>query len=205
MEHQQHLENLSELKTILSKNTRFLSFSGMSGIIAGIVALIGEFVAYKYISTNWDSIYAENFLNWDHVLVLGSIAAAIVIICIAIGYFFTMKNIKKAGGIKNLQLIKNTLWNICIPILFGGAICLIALLKQDYMLIPALMLIFYGLALFSGSKYSFDDLKFVGIAFIILGLLAYAMPNLSALAWGLGFGVLHIIYGIRIHLKQSNQ
>jgi hypothetical protein len=203
MEHQQHLANLTELKSILSKNTRFLAFSGMSGIIAGAVALIGEFIAYSYIMKNQKTIYLEKFLSTDHLLVLGSIAALIVLISITVGYVLTKRNIDKEGGIKNFKLIKNTLWNICIPIIFGGLICLGALLKGDFVLIPSFMLIFYGLALFSGSKYSFDDLKFVGLAFMILGLFAYMFPIYSAIAWGLGFGVLHIIYGLRIHLRQK--
>lgn len=202
MEHQNHINNLNDLKNILSKNTRFLAFSGLSGIIAGILALIGEYIAHLYIVKNWPNIRYSNYLAWDHIINLGIIAAAVVVLSITIGYVLTMKNIKKAGGISNFKLVKNTLWNIAIPIVIGGLICLIALFNGDYMTIPAYMLIFYGLALFSGSKYSFDDLKFIGLAFVGLGLCAMIWPMYNAIAWGLGFGVGHIVYGLRIHLKQ---
>ena len=45
-ETKKHLDSLSEIKTLMERSTKFISLSGLSGVIAGITALIGAAVAY---------------------------------------------------------------------------------------------------------------------------------------------------------------
>lgn len=204
MKHQQHLENLSELKGILSRNTRFLSFSGLAGVIAGVLALIGQTVAVMYYLSH-PEIDITKKLAPEHAIVFLTISAAIMILSVGVGYVLTNKNIKKTGEKLNSGLIKNTLLNICLPIAVGGVMCLMAYMQGHNMVIPSYMLLFYGLALFGGSKYSFDDLKMVGSAFILLGMVSYFDPSLSIFTWGLGFGILHIVYGLQIYFQRERK
>ena len=48
-EQNQHLETLQDIKKIMERSSRFLSLSGLSGIAAGICALAGSVIAYKWI------------------------------------------------------------------------------------------------------------------------------------------------------------
>lgn len=78
-------------------------------------------------------------------------------------------------------------------------------LSRNFLYIPALMLLFYGIGLFNGSQFSFDDLKYMGLRFVGLGLLTFVMPELSMWTWGAGFGVFHILYGLRIYIKHERK
>ena len=62
-------------------------------------------------------------------------------------------------------------------------------------------LIFYGLALVNASKFTFEEIRSLGIVQIILGLLASYFIEYGLLFWALGFGIMHIVYGIVMHLK----
>ena len=62
------------------------------------------------------------------------------------------------------------------------------------MVAPA-CLIFYGLALVKASKYTLSDIRYLGIAEIILGILNVFYLRYGITFWALGFGVLHILYG----------
>jgi len=209
MEHQKHLENLSELKSILSKNTRFLSFSGLSGVIAGITALAGEYLFYNlYLATfSSSSNYADVRNLADMKLFYSAllIALSIIGISVIVGVILARKKIRMQGSTVNRDLLKNTLIHILVPILVGGAICFVASFTDHFIYIPAFLLIFYGLGLFNGSRFSFDDLKIVGLVFMGLGLITYAYPNLSMWTWGLGFGVGHILYGLRVYFVHDRK
>ncbi len=68
-------------------------------------------------------------------------------------------------------------------------------------MLPSMTLIFYGLALVNGGKYTFPEIRTLGILQIIIGLLAFQFIGLSLLFWALGFGLVQIIYGLVIQRK----
>ena len=84
---------------------------------------------------------------------------------------------------------------------YGGIYCLIILYQGRYGQTAGLMLIFYGLALISASKYSLGDIRYLGYIEIILGLIATAYPGYGFWLWVLGFGIMHIVHGTWMHFK----
>ena len=48
----EHLEQLSEIRDMMKESTQFLSLSGMSGVFAGILALVGAALVWT-ISLKW--------------------------------------------------------------------------------------------------------------------------------------------------------
>jgi len=46
MEPKDYLKDISEIKQLMNKSSRFISLSGLSGILAGIYAIIGAAIAY---------------------------------------------------------------------------------------------------------------------------------------------------------------
>jgi len=83
----------------------------------------------------------------------------------------------------------------------GGILCLLLLFKGYVGFIPALTLIFYGLALVNGSHYTFSHIRYLGITEIVLGLVAFLFIGQSLYLWMLGFGVVQMIYGLMIQRK----
>ena len=84
--------------------------------------------------------------------------------------------------------------NLAIPLVSGGIFILIMLYTGHFGLAAPASLIFYGLALINGSLNTYDEVRYLGVSEIILGLIA-AFPGYGLIFWALGFGVLHIIYG----------
>jgi len=70
--------------------------------------------------------------------------------------------------------------------------------------VAPLTLIFYGLALVNASKYTLSEIRSFGIAEIVLGLIAMAFIGYGLLFWAIGFGLLHIIYGIIMHVRYGS-
>ena len=79
--------------------------------------------------------------------------------------------------------------------------CLILLFKGYVGIITPLTLIFYGLALVNASKYTLNEVRSLGIAEIILGLFAAQFIGYALIFWALGFGLLHIVYGILVQIR----
>jgi hypothetical protein len=88
-----------------------------------------------------------------------------------------------------------------IPLIAGGALGMIMLQSGDFKYVAPITLIFYGLGLYSASKYSFVELRYLGLCEIILGLIGCAFIGYGLLLWSIGFGVLHIVYGAFMYYK----
>jgi hypothetical protein len=82
-----------------------------------------------------------------------------------------------------------------IPLLTGGLLILALLRYDDWRFVVPLSLIFYGMALVNGSKYTMNDIRYLGVLEIVLGLIATQYIGYGLFFWAIGFGVLHIIYG----------
>ena len=88
------------------------------------------------------------------------------------------------------------LWNTAIP-LMAGAIFLFRMMQMgQFDLIAPGCLIFYGLALINGSKYTLGEVKYLGYGILLLGIINLWYVGYGLHFWAMGFGVLHIVYGI---------
>ncbi|WP_034059916.1 hypothetical protein [Lacinutrix jangbogonensis] len=202
MNNKDYLKDISEIKNLMNKSSRFISLSGLSGILAGVYALIGAAAAY-YIVTN---SYSTDLLLDDTIFkICVAILAGVASLSIITGIYLTTRKAKKTGEKIWDISSKRLLFNFLIPLLVGGLYILIILNQARYGHTAALMLIFYGLALVSASKYSIGDIKYLGYTEIILGLICALMPSFGFYFWVLGFGVMHIIYGTIMHLKYDTK
>jgi hypothetical protein len=196
----EQLETLKEIKNIMERSSRFISLSGLSGIFAGCFALIGAFAAYHRFGYKdywhaWLEASGEESRRemMQFLMIDGSI---VLIASISIMFFFTVRRAAKNNEKLFDASAQRLLGNILIPLLTGGIFCLI-LFKFGYIgLIAPCTLIFYGLALVNGSKYSLNDIRYLGFVQIVLGLLNAYFLGHGLIFWSLGFGVMHILYGI---------
>ncbi len=200
MNSKDYLKDINEIKTLMNKSSRFISLSGLSGILAGIYALIGAALAY-YIVTN--SARGYLILNGNIFIICLSILIAVALLSILTGIILTTKKAKKNGEKVWDNSSKRLILNFLIPLITGGLYILIILEQQKYGQTAALMLIFYGLALVNASKYSIGNIRYLGIIEIILGLICAILPGYGFWLWVIGFGIMHIIYGTIMHFKHD--
>jgi general stress protein CsbA len=88
-----------------------------------------------------------------------------------------------------------------IPLSAGGLFTLALIWRGMIELAGPATLIFYGIALFNAGRYTLNDIRYLGIIEIALGLLAVVFIGYTAIFWAIGFGLLHIIYGLLMYFK----
>jgi len=198
MTQQDYLKDLSEIKHLMNKSTRFISLSGLSGIMAGIYALIGAAYAYWLVTTS-----VKGYLILDgkifNIILLDLFLIAFCTVLTAV--FLTARKAKKNGESVFDKTGLRAMINFLIPLVTGGVYILIILNQQKYGQTGALMLIFYGLALINASKYTLGYIKYLGYTEIGLGLICAILPGYGFWLWVLGFGVMHLVYGVIMHFK----
>lgn len=198
MESKDYLKDISEIKNMMNKSSRFISLSGLSGIMAGLYALIGAAIAY-YLVMNFS--YGTLMLDGQIFRLCVFILFMVALLSIVTGIILTTRQAKKHGAKIWDATSRRLVINFLIPLIAGGLYILIILGQEKYGQTGGLMLIFYGLALVNASKYSIGDIRYLGFIQIILGLIAALFPGYGFWLWVLGFGVMHIIYGTWMHFK----
>ena len=198
-------EELAEIKSMMERSTRFLSLSGLSGILAGLYALIATGIAWYWIyfpTSSWgadsEMLSFRELLNRLLLLGLGTLIAAI-------GSAYLLSNQKSQ---KTTQPFWSTasrrfMMALFLPVALGGLFCFALLHEQAYVLIPAAMLLFYGTGLVQASQFTLGEIKNLGFSVAPLGLVAAFFPQWGLLCWGLGFGILHVIYGTMMYYRHE--
>ncbi|RSK39161.1 hypothetical protein [Mangrovimonas spongiae] len=198
MKSKDYLKDISEIKDLMNKSSRFISLSGLSGVLAGIYAIIGATIAYFLVNNySYGTLLLDGQIFRWVLLDLILIALFSIITAIILTTRKAKKNNAKIWDTSSKRLIVNFL----IPLVTGGLYILIILGQQKYGQAGALMLIFYGLSLVNASKYSIGDIRYLGYIEIILGLVCALFPGYGFWLWVLGFGIMHIIYGTWMHFK----
>lgn len=200
----QGLADIQDIKRIMERSSRFISLSGWSGIAAGICALGGAYAATKLIGSH--SSYITSRSDYAYLETSLVLAAAITFIAALISAFvFTYIRSRKEGvpvwGKSALRLMFNT----AIPLAAGAFVVFRMLEMKEYGLLAPSCLIFYGLALINGSKYTLGEVRYLGYCQVVLGIINLWMPGNGLLFWALGFGVLHIIYGMVMWWKYERK
>jgi hypothetical protein len=204
----EHLENLAEMRSLMEKSSRFVSLSGLSGVFAGLAGLIGAAALFWFYGTQYyypdhsNAVYTESGeIKDSFIQFLFLDTVGILVMAIGFGAFFTMRKAKRQGLKVWDATSKRLLINLLIPLLTGGVFGLILIKQGQIQLVAATTLIFYGLALVNASKYTLHDIRYLGICEIILGLLSAFYIGYGLVFWAIGFGILHVIYGIVMYLK----
>lgn len=202
MTQEKYLEDLKEIRVTMSRASRFISLSGLSGVSTGIIALAGALLAYEIVFKEHDYlVYNAVAISSENLLYLLLTAGGTVIISIGCAILFTRRKTKKENQTVWNTQVKRLLINLLIPLITGGLLCLMFLMKGFVGFLCPLTLIFYGLSLVNASKYTLPELRNLGLIQIFLGLLAFQFITYGLLFWALGFGVIQIIYGLIVQKK----
>lgn len=196
---------LSSIRSLMERSTKFISLSGLSGIMAGIYALAGAFIGYKLVYVERSGLTFRNYYVNDPSVwwPLFVVAAIVLVLSLVTGVWLTVRQARKKGENFWNPVSKRLLVSLAIPLITGGLFIFIAIFRGYYGIIASSCLVFYGLALVAGSIYTFSDVKWLGFCEIILGLLAALIPGYGIIFWIIGFGILHILYGSIMHFKYN--
>ena len=208
MNAEEQLNHLSEIRSLMERSSRCLSLSGLSGISAGIIAIICGLYTWRYLGDGSFTaplkvthyflsldIYSEKFIT------IVIIAFITLILAVSSAFFFTYKNSKKQGLKIWDASTKYFLINLFIPLVTGGFFCLVLAYHGELYLLASSTLIFYGLALLNASRYTHREIRYLGVSEIFLGLISSLFIGYGIIFWLIGFGVLHIVYGAVMYSK----
>jgi hypothetical protein len=206
----EHLEHLSEIRSLMERSSRFISLSGLSGVAAGMFALLGAAMVYIYLGLTPFAhkkmyyVVAESVDKWgmDYMTFFFLDAAIVLFLALLSGLFFSFRNAKRRGEkIAWDALSRRLLISMALPLIAGGIFCLGLIYHNVFGLVAPATLIFYGLACINASKYTLKDIGNLGMLEVALGLISLFNIGYGLEFWAIGFGLLHIIYGILMYYK----
>ncbi|EKD30852.1 MAG: hypothetical protein ACD_77C00468G0001 [uncultured bacterium] len=203
-EEKDYIQDISEIRSMMERSSRFLSLSGLSGVMAGIYALAGALVAYFVFGFNPDSVtYRMTDNAGSPANISNVIVVALVILALALGtvVYLSRRNAGKRGEKMWSPTTRRLLANMMVPLVTGGLLIVVLVANDLTGLAAPVSMIFYGMALFTASKITLEEVKLMGIIQIVLGLAAALLIEYSLIIWALGFGMVNIVYGIYMHYK----
>lgn len=197
-----YLEDLAEIRFMMERSSKFLSLSGWAGVMAGAYALVGAYVAHTIFNFKpTEAIYNASELPPFDFFSIAALAIGILVLSLATAIILSkIKATKRAEPVWNATS-RRLLTNMAIPLVSGGILILIFLIKGLIGLLAPLTLLFYGLALYNAGNYTYKEVRILGIIQIGLGLISSHFIENSLILWAVGFGLINIIYGIYIHAK----
>jgi len=195
---EKQLEDLKAIREMMEKSTKFLSLSGLSGILAGATAICGAAFAYFYLLRDPS---ATDYNRFQETMIMLADAMLVLILSLSYAFYFSWKKARKSKQKIFNKVTYKLLYNLAIPLLSGGIFSFIFLLRGDVEMVASATLLFYGLALVNVSKFTYNEIHYLGITEIVLGLLAAIFMHNGIIFWTIGFGVCHIIYGFAMYRK----
>lgn len=195
--------DIASIRQMMERTSKFISLSGLSGILSGVYALIGAGAAYGILQFPASPLNprTETIQPSDVLIKLLMVALLVLAATVATTIWFSVRKAKKMGTKAWDNSSKTLLINLAIPVVSGGVFILTLLANGHYGVVASACLVFYGLGLISASPNLYDEIRYLGYSEIILGIVAAAIPGYGLLFWAIGFGVLHIVYGALMFRK----
>lgn len=196
-------KDIASIRTMMERSAKFISLSGLSGVLAGIYAILGAIAAY-YIAHYPVSPFRYrqySVQDADTLWKLLAVATIVLLASLATGLWFSHRKSKKQGVKLWGPASRAMVVNMAIPLISGGIFILIMLYTGHFGLAAPACLIFYGIALIQASPNTYEEVRYLGFCEIILGLVSAIFYGYGLLFWAMGFGVLHIVYGTIMYNK----
>lgn len=195
---QEYEKDIASIRNMMERSVKFISLSGLSGVLAGIYALAGAYVAYTII---YDPNSPLGFIQEKGLDDLIIIALAVLILSLGTGLWLSSRKATKLGTSIWNKPSKQLFADLTIPLFTGGVFIIIMLSRGYFGLVAPGCLLFYGLALIYASRNTYKEIQYLGFIEIGLGLVAAALPGYGLILWSIGFGVMHIIYGSIMYFR----
>ena len=180
------LGTLAYIRTSIESSSS-MDVPGMAGIVMGIIGLLAAI--------------AVSLPRWGaHWLGIWLAAAATAFI---LGGALVARQIVQRGHSRYLGPVRKFLLCLCPALLAGAVLTVVFGTTGMTNVIPGMWLLLYGCAVLSASTVTTAGIArlicTMGALFVALGMITFALPATAHTAMlGLGFGVMHIIFGFMI-------
>src|SRR5687767_590303 len=98
---QDYIRDITEIRSMMERSSKFLSLSGWAGIMAGIYALAGAYVAYAVFHFNPDQIFASGNATTGNPTSLSAdvilLAVTVFVLALATAVYLSNKNAAARG------------------------------------------------------------------------------------------------------------
>src|SRR5258708_15287770 len=170
-----------------SESARWMDGTGMGGIVMGIIGVLAAIVVSL---PRWAA-------HWLAIGLAAGVGAPVL------GGALVARQIARRGHARYLGPVRKFLLCLCPALLAGAVLTLVFGTAGETRVIPGMWLLLYGCAVLSASTATVAGIArlicMMGALFVVLGLMTFALPVTAHTAMlGLGFGLLHIIFGFLI-------
>lgn len=214
MQPEKAAEELSIIRKLMERPVKYSTQSGLAGIWAGLMALCGLGIDLM----NWRR--AETF----HQAVFWNIGVWVGVFLLAVGGVLVLTRIReRRQNMPAWSGIKARILKAIAPPFIAGVGVSAAIVARWYFiwanahtdmevhaaiaqgyLIPAIWMLFYGLACWQVGEFSVIEIRVLGATFIVCGLLtALFFQNYPYEALGISFGGFHLLYGLVVWLRHG--
>lgn len=123
-----YLNGLAEIRSLMERSSRFISLSGLSGVMAGIYALAGAAIAWYLL--NQEGVVLEDGLlrraaSESLRLELLLVGIGVLVLALATGIWLTIRKSRKTRQSIWDKTAKQLFFSLLIPLATGGILCLI--------------------------------------------------------------------------------
>jgi len=127
--------------------------------------------------------------------------AVVLVLAFTGAVLLSQRKARKSGHNPWTPVTRRMLASLLIPLATGGLFILLTASRVPACVSASSTLIFYGLAVTSAGKYTFGEVHWLGVLEIVTGMVCLVLPQYTILIWATGFGVIHIGYGLFMHLR----
>lgn len=192
-----YIQDIAAMRTLMERSSKFLSLSGLAGVMAGVYALVGAYWAWKVMRV--DLTVPDLSLSYaPELLALGTI---VLVLAIGTAILLSYKKSHRLGESFWTPTARRLVAYVAVPFVTGGIVLVLLLFRGMVNYLVPMSLIFYGIGLFNASKFTYSEVGSLGLIQIILGLTAAIFVQYGLLCWAIGFGIIHMVYGIYMHYK----
>lgn len=188
-------ENLRVIRELMERSTKYSTFSGPSGILAGAASIVGCVVTHSLATRppGSDSFRIPFLITWSMVILF------------AIGAdFLLMKRRAARVGKRIVSRLGKQMVFAAGPGLGTGVLLTLYLLQHNMLTnVYPFWMLSYGIAVCAVGQFSQREVKALGVAFLLAGTLTLLMPGWGLPLMALSFGGFHIIYALLISRKDG--
>ncbi|HXG86130.1 MAG TPA: hypothetical protein VNI84_19070 [Pyrinomonadaceae bacterium] len=175
------MDNLRFIRETMERSAVFTSVPGYGGALMGATAVGAAIIAHNQ----------PLIKNWLIVWLIEAILA------FSIGLFALWQKSKNSGESLASVPAKKFALAFAPPIVAGIILTALLYYRGFYEFLPCVWLTLYGTAVVTGGAYSVRIVPIVGWIFVALGAVAaFAPASAGNLLMALGFGAMHIVFGL---------
>lgn len=190
MDKSQAEENIQLIRDVMERSVRYTHFSGLSGVLSGVIALIGWGITWwASLNVPVDQQNAWYISIWSIVLVAAIVEDLIL----------THRNARRNGGSLWVPTTYQVMKAVFPGLFVAFVISLFALQTHEYHALPGFWSLGYGAALCSAGMFSVREVRIYGVIQLITGAVGLLFCRQSPYYFyqlALSFGVYQILFGL---------